>query len=546
MKSKLIILTVLISKAMGGCVPSSLTPQSSPNVLFIAVDDMADWLGCMGHPDAITPNMDKLASQGILFTQAYCTSPICGPSRAAILTGQRPETTKVYHNRGTYIDYVPEATAFPEYFRNHGYFVAGAGKINHSSTKVVDKNWDTYGPGTGIVGTPFTHEELATENMDPTVVVRRDTWSVRLPMNKISNIDRPNNTWSTFDWGPLPIHDTVMPDGRIANWAFNQIRNEQEKPMLLCVGFYKPHQPLFAPQKYFDFYDQNSIQLPPHIENDLDDLSQTAIDYAHLPWTSGCHETVIRYNQWQAGVHAYLATISFVDAQIGKLISALATSSKADNTWIILFSDHGWHLGEKEHWGKHTAWERSTRVPLIIVPPKQHRKKYDRGQKCNIPVNLLDLYPTLLDMGSLPDKNDLEGNSLLPLLMGNTWSGPPVSVTTLGRGSHAITDGKYKYIHYYDGNQELYDLSKDRWEWYNLAKDPSHSGHINGLKKYIVVDPDIIRIIRKDKFKVVFLKTGEIQLFDIYGPFGISEQSNVADQHPDLIKALRIEYANAE
>jgi len=242
-------------------------PVPRPNILFIAVDDMADWCGCMGgHPEVQTPNIDRLSRRGTLFTNAHCVSPICGPSRAAVLTGMRPETTNVYTNQGTYVDHMPDAVGFPRYFREHGYSVHGAGKINHSSSMVVKENWDEYGPGTGIVGTPFTHEELMCEGMDPTRVINRGKIKCALPMNGgLSMMDRPTNQWNTFDWGPLDLSDDDFPDGQIAHWTVEQLHTTHDKPFLLCTGFYKPHQPFFVPRQYFEMYDPDTIHLPPRL-----------------------------------------------------------------------------------------------------------------------------------------------------------------------------------------------------------------------------------------------------------------------------------------
>lgn len=530
------------------CQQTGKRQKIKPNVLFIAVDDMADWAGCMeGHPDAITPNIDKLASHGLLFTNAHCASPICGPSRASVLTGLRPESSQVYHNQGTYIDYVPEVVALPEYFRMNGYHVMGAGKINHSHTKVVDKNWDEYGPGTGIVGTPFTDHELSTESMDPTITVKRDNWEVTLPMNGISTIDRPYNRWSTFDWGPLPITDDEMPDGQIANWAVDQLDKDYDKPFFLAVGFYKPHQPLFAPQKYFDLYKDIEIHLPPTIPGDLDDLSQTARDYALLPWTSGCHKTVVDHDQWEEGILGYLATLSFVDAQVGKVLDALENSGHRKNTIIVLWSDHGWHLGEKEHWGKHTPWMRSTHVPLIFrIPVMNSENPGQAGETCDEPVNLLDLYPTLVDLCKLPKKASLDGKSLTPLLTDPDKEWEEATITTLGRGSHAINTKQWKYIHYFEGSEELYNLAEDPEEWHNLAADPETQTLRNLLKEYIIEDPSVRHYVRYDRWKAVVKTDNSIMLFDIYGTNGISEQVDMAEEHPEIARTIRSLIADLE
>lgn len=526
---------------------SSSDKADPPNILFISIDDMADWVTALdGHPNVKTPVIDELISRGINFTNAHCTSPICGPSRAAILTGLRPETSGIYHNvgpdgtgLGTYDRYVPEAVAFPRYLREHGYHSMGAGKINHSYTKVVEENWDEYGPDVGIVGSPFTHEELLVENMDPTICIRRDNLNVTLPINRMSNIDRPNNLWSTFDWGPLDITDDDMPDGRIANWGVEQLGRDFDKPFFLGIGIYKPHLPWYAPREYFDLYDPDEIQLPPHRDGDLDDLSQTARDYALLAWTAGKHETVVEHDQWLPAVHAYLATISFVDAQVGKVLEALDNSPYAENTLIILFSDHGFHLGEKEHWGKHTPWQRSTRVPFVIVPPRNNLPEgFIPGTPVDVPVNLMDIYPTLVEMCGLPEKTGLDGKSLYPLIENPGIEWDEATVTTLGRGTHSIRTRQWRYIHYYDGTQELYDTDVDPNEWYNLACDPDYADVREHLSQFVIDDPNFRQFVRWGNWKAAIPYEGDMKLFDIYGPFGISEQNDVFAENQDVARKI--------
>ena len=519
----------------------SLKTSKRPNVLFIAVDDMADWCGCMGgHPDVQTPNIDRLARRGMLFTNAHCVSPICGPSRASVLTGMRPETTNVYTNQGTYVDYVPDAVSFPRYFRNHGYHVLGAGKINHASTQVVEENWDEYGPGTGIVGTPFTHEELMCEGMDPTRTISRGRLKCTLPMNGgLSMIDRPTNQWNTFDWGPLNVPDDELPDGQIANWAVEQLHKEHDKPFLLCTGFYKPHQPFFAPKKYFEMYDPEAIHLPPTIADDLKDVPQPGKDLALIPWTSGTHKTVTEHNQWRQAVTAYLATISFVDAQIGKVLDALDSSRHADNTWIVFWSDHGWSLGEKEHWGKHDPWRGSVKVPMIFVPPKNDTPSGFRpSQRCDAPVSLLDLYPTLLDMADLKKHDKLEGRSLLPLVSDPTRGWDETVVASVGRGSHSLFTKKWRYIHYFDGSEELYDLAVDSEEWFNLAHDPAYEGVMKQLSTRMPVDRRFRQFVRWGRWKCVYMTKGDILLFDMHETFGISEHHDVAKDRAQVIAKI--------
>lgn len=512
-----------------------------PNVLFIAVDDMADWVGYLnGHPDVKTPNIDRLSNTGIAFTNAQCTSPVCGPSRAAIMTGLRPETTGVYHNLGDYRDFYPEAVSLPEYFRKNGYYTAGAGKLIHPYNNVVPEAFDVFGPGVGVVGTPFTDEELMTENMPREVSFAEGREPAKLPLNGgLSAIDRPKNRWNTFDWGPLDITDDEMPDGQIANWGVAQLQKDYDKPFFLGIGFYKPHQPLYAPRKYFDMYDIDEISLPETSVGDMYDIPEAGRQFAEAAWTAGRHETVIEHNQWKEGVLGYLATITFVDAMIGKLLDALEESKYANNTIIVFWSDHGWNLGEKNHWGKFVPWLESTKVPFIIVPPK-NENVYEKGQqRVRSAVNLLDVYPTLLSMCSLPEKPDLEGNDLTPIMKDTETNWDKPSISTIGRGTQSIIVDHWHYIHYFDGSEELYNMSDDPNEWINLANDPRHETLKGGLKAYIIEDKGIRQYIRFGDWKAVVKADGDIMLFDFSDGSGISEQTDVASENPEVIKQIK-------
>ena len=488
---------------------------------------MADWAGYLdGHPQVITPTMDKLAQQGFAFSNAHCTSPICGPSRAAVMTGLRPETSNIYTNAGNYSDYVPEAVSLPKYFKNHGYYVAGAGKVIHPYNNVIPNAFHDFGPGVGIVGTPFSDQQLSTFAMDP--VNEIDLGPGRrpavLPLNGISTIDRPQNRWSTFDWGPIDVPDREMPDGKITDWIIEKIEEKHVKPFFIAAGLYKPHQPLFAPDEYFELY-QGRIQLPKTKANDLDDLPEVAKYYAHAAWTAGKHQTVVKHEQWESGILGYLATISFADAQLGKIIEALENSIYVDNTWIVLWSDHGWHLGEKEHWGKHTAWEESTKVPLIIVPPRSSNYS---ASEIKTPVNLLDLYPTLLQICNLPANPSLEGKSLVPLFSNSIKPSSP-SIITLGRGSQVIATEKWRYIHYFDGSEELYDIQEDPHEFHNLTGSSNYYQIKDELRAFIINDPKHKQYVRKKNWKLIIQDQGPVLLFNLEEPQGIAEQENLAE-----------------
>ncbi|TKG90750.1 DUF4976 domain-containing protein [Puteibacter caeruleilacunae] len=513
---------------------SAFGQTEKPNILFFAVDDMADWVGCMkGYPGTVhTPNIDRLAQRGMLFTNAHCASPICGPSRAAVMTGLRPEQNGVYHNIGHYNEY-SEAIGFPLYFRQHGYEVLGAGKINHGYGCEIPENWDAYGPDAGHIGGPVNAEEMSIEGMDPTKYIKR--FDVTLPQNTGALVDRPNNKYSTWDYCAFDIPDNQMPDGKIAAWGVEQLQKEHDKPFLVACGFYRPHQPFYVPKKYFDMYDLDDVVLPKTIAGDMFDIPYSGVQLAHGAWTSGKHETCIKHDQWKPLVRGYLAAISFADAQIGKLVDALDYGPNGRNTWIVLFSDHGWHLGEKEHWGKHTPWRNSTRVPFIIVPPKgKSVADFNTVKACDQPVNLLDIFPTLIDISGVPAKNDLAGKSLLPLLKNPETSWDEATVTTIAHGNHVVHTREWSYIHYFDGSEELYNIKDDPEEWRNLANKPAYQSLKDRLKKYLPNDR-YVQFVRYGKWKLCKLKSGDIELYHIAEGTGISEQNDVSNQNKKIV-----------
>ncbi|MFD2160204.1 sulfatase [Rubritalea tangerina] len=559
---KLTIITFLSASLTLAAAESSTKQQPSrPNVLFIACDDMNDWVGFLGgHPDTLTPNMDRLAARGVTFTRAYCASPICGPSRAAVLTGLKPETSGVYNNQGTYSDFVPDATSLPMFFKQNGYLVMGAGKINHAMGCVVPENYHEFGPDAGAIGGPFTWEELnmnpgtkvtrkdiagisntiesgIVKNVYPGKQIKRGTLSATLPLNGIDNrIDRPANGYNTFDWGPLDISDNEMPDGKMAAWAEQKLKSQFTSPFFMAVGFYRPHQPWYAPAKYFKPFEGRQLSLPPTIKNDLADCPKSAHHYAHYPW-SGSFATVQKYQQWQDAIRGYLASIHFVDAQVGRLLDALDASPYADNTIIVLWSDHGWELGEKEHWGKHSPWEGSMRVPLAIVPPKNANLP---SQRSDAFASLLDLYPTLADMCDLTPPNKLDGLSLKPIVDGESQSVRDHIVTTLGRSTFSIRKADAKLIRYYDGSEEFYDLSKDPHEWHNQINAPEYNNTINELRKLAPIDSRFKQFVRYRHYKGIVHANGELKVCDLLHPkSGIGERFESMVDKPEITNFIK-------
>lgn len=454
-------------------------PKAS-NVLFIAIDDLNDWIGPLGgHPQVKTPNFDRLARRGITFANAHCAASLCNPSRAAVFSGRQPFQTGIYANDSNIRDEHPGLVLLPQHFKQAGYHTFGTGKLLHQRLPGVfeenfypEQQWSPFTPAQA----EYTDEELPSKGSDkPRHVTTLKGRTVVLPMNGMPSDRAPaSRRGDTFDWGPVDVPESDMHDGQITEWAISRLRETHATPIFLGVGYFRPHIPLFAPRKYFELYSGIDIKLPEVRADDLNDLSATARTRAIEADTAGAHATVVKHAQWKAAATAYLACISFVDAQVGRLLDALDASSVAENTTIVLWGDHGWHLGEKEHWGKWTGWERSTHTPLIIVPAKSTAAgTFKRGERCVEPVGLIDIYPTLIELCQLPSLAGLSGQSLVPLLRNPaTVTGRHV-LTTFDKGNYSVTGARWHYIRYSDGNEELYDSIKDPHEWENLAGKPA-------------------------------------------------------------------------
>ena len=453
-----------------------------PNILFISIDDLNDWVGFLGgHPQVLTPNMDRLAARGTVFTNAHCAAPICGPSRAAIFSGLLPTTTGIYANGQNIQKKKPGLTYLPQHFSRNGYSTFGTGKLLHKSSSGIfekffstEQRWSPFEKNQ----VSYTRKELASKgSANPRHEINSGGKTIVLPINRMPSDRFPKETkGESFDWGPFDIADDEMGDGKITAWACERLRTKKKKPFFLAVGYYRPHIPLFAPKKYFDLYQEDTIELPPALKGDLDDLGAAGRKTALEAVTAGAHATVLKHGQWKAAVGAYLACVSFVDAQVGRLLDALEKGPHAENTIIVLWSDHGWHLGEKQHWGKWTGWERSTRVPLLIVPAAgQPEAKKWAGQRTPAPVSLVDLYPTLIDLAGLPGRKELEGRSLKPLLTNPRAETGRAVVTTFGKDRHSVRSRSWRLIRYEDGTRELYNLSSDPNEWKNLAGQAEYS-----------------------------------------------------------------------
>lgn len=483
---------ILISVALLGS-PLALG-QGKPNVLFISIDDLNDWLGCLnGHPQALTPNLDGLAKRGVLFTNAHCASPACKPSRAAIFSGLTPHRTEVWSNRSLDLSKTrPNAMLIPHAFAKAGYQTSGGGKLLHnrdaSSFQEYFQVHQRWSPLTREE-TDYTREELPSKGTDdPRHLVTDSQGRERvLPLNRMPSDRAPEKTsGESFDWGPWEVPDSDFGDTQLTDWALTQLSQEKEKPFFLALGYYRPHIPLWAPKRFFKRFEDEPGILPPVLENDLDDLSEIGKQQAIFPDTAGLHSTVVKYDQWEEAVEAYLACVTYVDYEIGRVLKALEQSPYRDNTLIVIWSDHGWHLGEKEHWGKWTGWERSTKVPLMIVPPRNQEKHFaSAGLQCEEPVSLLDLYPTLAEWCELPTPEILDGISLLPLIKQPEADTGREVLTSFGEENVSLRSKQWRYLRYSDLSEELYDLAKDPHEWHNLSQDPPHEKILVRFRKRV-------------------------------------------------------------
>ncbi len=416
---------------------SALAAQ--PNVLFLSVDDMNDWVGALGYEPARTPRIDALAARGALFTNAHAPSPKCNPSRTAILSGLRPSTTGIYANGEWWKPNFPELVVLPRYFKDHGYYAAGGGKVFHHTPGFnPPDSWDEY-------------SELVTD---------LKTHGFLIPYRQPNHI-------SSFDWGPLERTAMEMGDGHTVRWAEAFLRRKHEQPFFLAVGLFQPHLPFYAPRSFYEAVEAGEAPVPLDKPGDLDDVPEPGRKLAS--YRADDLELIVEHGDLDDVVRSYTAGIRHADWLAGRVLDALAASRYASETIIVFWSDHGYHFGEKHHFAKDTLWERSSHVPLIVVAPGLTRA----GTTSSRPVSLIDLYPTLLELCGLPPKAELEGVSLRPLLEDpqREWSRP--AVMTFGRGNHAVRSERYRYIRYANGEEELYDHTKDPHEWANLAGEES-------------------------------------------------------------------------
>lgn len=486
----------------------SATPTKKWNVLLIIVDDLNDNIGVLeGHPQALTPNMDKLAQESAVFLKAYCNAPMCGPSRASMFTGVYPHHSNNYFQNPWYdFEVLNNSRTMMEQFKAEGYHVIGTGKIMHHNKKEM---WTHFENGADYTPTPFDGEKQV-PHPDVPKPFAEIGW-VDGSLGPFINLKgRTSQEGKSLHWttgnkrhGFKPMHyirddeRDPTPDEINATWTANKIQElsatPSEHPFFLAAGFLRPHTPLVAPQKYFDRFPLEDIQLIAIQSNDDDDTHLKAA-YQGDVFTLSMGERMFKaiseaYGSVELGLkkwtQAYLACVAAVDDNIGEVLNALNKSGLDKNTIVVLASDHGFHMGEKDYLYKNSLWEESTRVPLMIRVPNLTKV----NTQIIHPVSLIDVYPTLLDLCGLSTKTSknekghpLDGSSLVPLLKNpdtEKWEDTKPALTVVFAGNeykddpsmqhYAIRTERYRYILYNNGMEELYDHKEDPNEWQNLA-----------------------------------------------------------------------------
>ncbi len=474
MKKTKIALLVLLCLAPGVTLGQTDSAPERMNVLFLVVDDLNTWL--LGDQNRYTgkvvaPNIQRLADSGVNFLSNYTASPKCSPSRTAVLSGVAPWKSGLWENSQDIHQskLITGAPQLPSYFKRHGYYTAKSGKVSHGYSQ--DDSWDEELKGVG----------------------QRTESPPNAPLNgwAKSASGRPTET----DWGLTHRQEGEMNDAVAADFAIQQLQKDHNKPFFIACGMFHPHMPWYVPQKYLDMYPLEDIAIPEFDKNDLDDVPPLGQAFSNVKTV----DKILEHNQHKAAVQGYLASTSFADAQVGRVSDALEKSPYRDNTIVVLWSDHGFHLGEKMHWQKGTLWEEATNSLLMFRVPGVTSPK----GRCSQLVSLLDIYPTLVEMCGLPDPGHLDGQSLLALLK-NPAAQHSTHVITAYDGQIAVRTAQHRYIRYSDGSDELYDRSKDPHEWVNQSNNPEYGAikkQLNGFLPALGKMPPAIPFKSKPKKK---------------------------------------------
>ena len=457
MKTIFFVSIVLFGNIISSCTQETITEK--PNVLFIAVDDLNDWVGVFGgNPQMLTPNLDALANQSVIFQNTNCPGPVCGPSRSALLSGFMPYKTGIYSNGNNMLDseIVQTHATLPEYFSKNGYLTISKGKIFHKHT--TENGFDH-----GHWAFDTWEKEIGSGGIQKDKLYSRNKGIFK--GEAIENAKHTTGGGTEFAWAPTEARKEDTKDYMTAKWFAEQLEKDFDKPFFMAVGISKPHLPWYVPQEYFDMYDLDTLKIPDYKIDDLDDIIDQDGKKAFKPsedflWVQ--KDELL----FKRAVRAYMAASTYADECVGVVLEALKNSKYAENTIVIVFGDHGWHLGEKLKFRKASLWKESTQLPLIIQLPGMESQHY-----CTRTVNLIDLYPTLIELCDLPEK-ELDGESIVPLLANPMQEWHP-TITSRGPGAHSVISEDWHYINWGNGVEELYNLKTDSMEWTNLIRTKS-------------------------------------------------------------------------
>ena len=446
---KILLLTVFISLT----VPTAQTaPPKKPNVLLLIIDDLNTWM--LNQPGrysgkVIAPNIKRLAESGVQFTRAYAASPKCSPSRTAFLMGVAPWQSG-HTDNGLKISDNPvlaKAVSFPKLFQEQGYYMATSGKISHGYKDGV--NWDQ----------SWRH--------------KRDPAPPGTPFNGFAKAK--NGKLTERDWGVTHLKESEMNDTKVADSAIKALKMKHDRPFFIACGLFHPHMPWYVPQMYFDMYPLDEIKLPPVKEDDLEDIPEPG-----RKLISSTYYQALEHKQYRKGVQAYLATTTYADHQMGRVLDTLENSPYRDNTIVVLISDHGFHVGEKHHWQKGTMWEEGANTLMMFRVPGMTQAK----QICERPVSLMDLYPTITELAGIKKPSYVQGNSLVPLLK-NPLTSHDHPVFTAYQDHVSIRTDRHRLIRYSDGSTELYDLKKDPHQYTNQASRSANKKIVENLSEQL-------------------------------------------------------------
>ncbi|MFD2257578.1 sulfatase [Luteolibacter algae] len=454
-------LSLICGIAVSTLVPTAaFSEEKTPNVLMIAIDDLNDWVGFLGgHPQAKTPNLDRLAAQGMVFENAQCSGTACNPSRAALMSGIPPYLSGLYSNSQNLRKnpILKDAVMIPRYFSNHGYTSMVRGKIFHNAGD-DPQSWDI-----------MSDQKKDKIEIPPDQLTDMSPYKDLNIDNGLDFVQKPRIAWkSTMQ----PKETTLDYQNALwaAQWLTDSAGQETPKPFFLACGIFRPHLPWTVPAEYYARFDLETTELPKIKEDDFSDIPGGG--------PSEEYEYAKKHNLLKELTWAYLANIAYADDCVGVILDALEKSPYKDNTIVVLWSDHGWHVGEKLRFKKSTLWEETARMPFIVKAPGLAPGRTER------PVNLIDLYPTLIDLAGLPPKDGLAGRSFVPVLKNpeTGWNYP--SLTSASHG-WSLRNERWRYIQNTNGREELYDHSKDPQEWTNLADNPEYMKIKEELKKFI-------------------------------------------------------------